>query len=202
VPDLVDLFANNRAWAADMVARDPGFFAELAERQAPEYLWIGCSDSRVPANQIVGLEPGEVFVHRNVANVVVHTDLNCLSVLQYAVDVLGVKHVIVCGHHGCGGVRAALDGSRHGLIDNWLRHVMDVAEKHAAELASLPDDPRFDRLCELNVAEQVVNVSQTTIVEDAWARGQELMIHGLVYGLKDGLLRDLGVSVSAPPTTA
>jgi carbonic anhydrase len=200
VPDLVDLFANNRAWAADMVARDPGFFAELAERQAPEYLWIGCSDSRVPANQIVGLEPGEVFVHRNVANVVVHTDLNCLSVLQYAVDVLGVKHVIVCGHHGCGGVRAALDGSRHGLIDNWLRHVMDVAEKHAAELASLPDDPRFDRLCELNVAEQVVNVSQTTIVEDAWARGQELMIHGLVYGLKDGLLRDLGVSVSAPTT--
>ena len=140
-----------------------------------------------------------MFVHRRVANVVVHTDLNCLSVLQYAVDVLGVKHVIVCGHYGCGGVRAALDGSRHGLIDNWLRHVMDVAEKHAEELASLVDEPRFDRLCELNVAEQVVNVSQTTIVEDAWARGQELTVHGLVYGLEDGLLRDLGVSVSAPP---
>ena len=198
--DLADLFANNRAWAADLVARDPSFFAELAERQTPEYLWIGCSDSRVPENQIVGLEPGEVFVHRNVANVVVHTDLNCLSVLQYAVEVLGVKHVIVCGHYGCGGVQAALDGSRHGLIDNWLRHVTDVAEKHAVELGSLRDQPRFDRLCELNVAEQVVNVSQTTIVEDAWARGQELTVHGLVYGLQDGLLRDLEVSVGAPAT--
>ena len=198
--DLADLFANNRAWAADLVAHDPSFFAELAERQTPEYLWIGCSDSRVPANQIVGLEPGEVFVHRNVANVVVHTDLNCLSVLQYAVEVLGVKHVIVCGHYGCGGVQAALDGSRHGLIDNWLRHVTDVAEKHAVELGSLRDQPRFDRLCELNVAEQVVNVSQTTIVEDAWARGQELTVHGLVYGLQDGLLRDLEVSVGAPAT--
>ena len=198
--DFADLFANNRAWAADLVAHDPGFFTELAERQTPEYLWIGCSDSRVPANQIVGLEPGEVFVHRNVANVVVHTDLNCLSVLQYAVEVLGVKHVIVCGHYGCGGVQAALDGSRHGLIDNWLRHVTDVAEKHAVELGSLRDQPRFDRLCELNVAEQVVNVSQTTIVEDAWARGQELTVHGLVYGLQDGLLRDLEVSVGAPAT--
>ena len=198
--DLADLFANNRAWAADLVAHDPSFFAELAERQTPEYLWIGCSDSRVPANQIVGLEPGEVFVHRNVANVVVHTDLNCLSVLQYAVEVLGVKHVIVCGHYGCGGVQAALDGSRHGLIDNWLRHVTDVAEKHAVELGSLRDQPRFDRLCELNVAEQVVNVSQTTIVEDAWARAQELTVHGLVYGLQDGLLRDLEVSVGAPAT--
>jgi carbonic anhydrase len=200
VANLAELFANNRAWAADIVARDPGFFAELAERQAPGYLWIGCSDSRVPANQIVGLAAGEVFVHRNVANVVVHTDLNCLSVLQYAVEVLGVKHVIVCGHYGCGGVRAALDGSRHGLVDNWLRHVRDVAEKHAGELASLPDEPRFDRLCELNVAEQVVNVSQTTIVEDAWARGQELTVHGLVYGLVDGLLRDLGVSLGALAT--
>jgi carbonic anhydrase len=164
----------------------------------PEYLWIGCSDSRVPANQIVGLAPGDVFVHRNVANVVVHTDLNCLSVLQYAVDVLGVEHVIVCGHYGCGGVAAVLHGSRHGLIDNWLRHVVDVAEKHAAELASLDEERRFDRLCELNVVEQVVNVCQTTIVEDAWARGQTLTVHGVVYGLEDGLLRDLGVSTSRP----
>ena len=155
-----------------MVAGDPGFFAELAEHQSPEYLWIGCSDSRVPANQIVGLQPGDVFVHRNVANVVVHTDLNCLSVLQYAVDVLGVRHVIVCGHYGCGGVSAALAGTRHGLIDNWLRHVTDVADKHAAELDSLPADRRLDRLCELNVVEQVANVCQTTIVGDAWARGQ------------------------------
>jgi carbonic anhydrase len=184
-----------------MVAHDPEFFSGLADRQAPEYLWIGCSDSRVPANQIVGLAAGEVFVHRNVANVVVHTDLNCLSVLQYAVDVLGVRHVVVCGHYGCGGVRAALDGSRHGLIDNWLRHVMDVAEKHAAELASLPDDRRFDRLCELNIVEQVANVCQTTIVEDAWARGQDVVVHGLVYGLEDGLLRDLGVSKSAATAT-
>jgi carbonic anhydrase len=201
VVDLAELFENNRAWAADMVAHDPEFFSGLADRQAPEYLWIGCSDSRVPANQIVGLAAGEVFVHRNVANVVVHTDLNCLSVLQYAVDVLGVRHVVVCGHYGCGGVRAALDGSRHGLIDNWLRHVMDVAEKHAAELASLPDDRRFDRLCELNIVEQVANVCQTTIVEDAWARGQDVVVHGLVYGLEDGLLRDLGVSKSAATAT-
>ena len=178
--DLAELFENNRAWAADVLARDPGFFAGLAERQSPRYFWIGCSDSRVPANEIVGLAPGEVFVHRNVANVVVHTDLNCLSVLQYAVDVLGVRDVIVCGHYGCGGVRAALDGSRHGLVDNWLRHVMDVGEKHEAELAALGGDgERFDRLCELNVMEQVVNVSQTTIVEDAWARGQELTVHGV-----------------------
>ena len=202
--DLAELFENNRAWAADMVARDPGFFAGLAERQSPEYLWIGCSDSRVPANEIVGLAPGEVFVHRNVANVVVHTDLNCLSVLQYAIDVLGVRHIIVCGHYGCGGVRAALDGSRHGLVDNWLRHVKDVGEKHEGELGALPgDDERFARLCELNVVEQVVNVCQTTIVEDAWARGQDLTVHGVIYGLEDGLLRDLGVSASAaqPRTT-
>jgi len=197
VADLADLFERNRAWAAEMVDRDAGFFAELAQHQSPEYLWIGCSDSRVPANQIVGLPPGDVFVHRNVANVVVHTDLNCLSVLQYAVDVLRVRHVIVCGHYGCGGVRVALDGSRHGLIDNWLRHVVDVAEKHAGELDSLSDDERFRRLCELNVVEQVANVCQTTIVEDAWARGQALTVHGLVYGLEDGLLRDLDVSVSA-----
>ena len=196
--DLTQLFENNRAWAAEMVARDADFFGELAKHQSPEYLWIGCSDSRVPANEIVGLVAGDVFVHRNVANVVVHTDLNCLSVLQYAVDVLRVRHVIVCGHYGCGGVRAALDGSRHGLIDNWLRHVTDVGEKHAAELAALADDERrFDRLCELNVAEQVVHVCETTIVEDAWARGQDLTAHGLIYGLEDGLLRDLGVSVDS-----
>jgi carbonic anhydrase len=196
VAGLDDLFARNRAWAAEMVAGDPQFFSDLAERQTPEYLWIGCSDSRVPANQIVGLAPGDVFVHRNVANVVVHTDLNCLSVLQYAVEVLDVRHVIVCGHYGCGGVAAVLDGARHGLIDNWLRHVEDVAEKHADELAALDGDHRFDRMCELNVVEQVVNVSQTTVVEEAWERGQDLAVHGLVYGLEDGLLRDLGVSVS------
>jgi carbonic anhydrase len=198
VADLTELFANNRSWAAEMVARDVDFFVELAKHQAPEYLWIGCSDSRVPANEIVGLVPGDVFVHRNVANVVVHTDLNCLSVLQYAVDVLRVRHVIVCGHYGCGGVGAALEGSRHGLIDNWLRHVTDVGEKHAGELAALADDKRrFDRLCELNVAEQVVHICETTIVEDAWARGQDLTVHGLIYGLDDGLLRDLGVSVDS-----
>ena len=193
---LAELFERNRAWAAAMVADDPGFFAGLAERQSPAYLWIGCSDSRVPANQIMGLAPGDVFVHRNVANVVVHTDLNCLSVLQYAVDVLHVQHVIVCGHLGCGGVAAALEGSRHGLIDNWLRHVTDVGEKYADELSSLPPEQRLDRLCELNVVEQVANVCQTTIVEDAWSRDQELAVHGLVYGLRDGLLSDLGVSVS------
>jgi carbonic anhydrase len=197
VAGLDDLLERNRVWAAAMVAADSRYFSDLAERQSPEYLWIGCSDSRVPANQIVGLAPGDVFVHRNVANVVVHTDLNCLSVLQYAVDVLQVPHVIVCGHYGCGGIGAALVGARHGLIDNWLRHVADVAQKHAEELGSLPEDARVDRLCELNVAEQVVNVCQTTIVEDAWARGQSLTVHGIVYGLGDGLLRDLGVSASS-----
>jgi carbonic anhydrase len=196
VAGLDDLFELNRAWAAAMVEREPRFFAELAERQTPAYMWIGCSDSRVPANQIVGLQPGDVFVHRNVANVVVHTDLNCLSVLQYAVDVLEIEHVIVCGHYGCGGVAAALEGTRHGLIDNWLRHVQDVVEKHADELDDLPPEARFDRLCELNVVEQVANVCQTTIAEDAWARGQSLTVHGLVYRLEDGLLRDLGVSAS------
>ena len=194
---LLELFAQNRAWARDITSREPEFFIKLSAQQTPRYLWIGCSDSRVPANEIVGLAPGELFVHRNVANVVVHTDLNCLSVLQYAVDVLGVRHVIVCGHYGCGGVRAALDGSRHGLIDNWLRHVLDVGEKHAAELAALSSARRFDRLCELNVVEQVVNVGQTTIVEDAWARGQDLIVHGLVYGLEDGRLSDLGVSIAS-----
>ena len=195
--DLADLFARNRAWAASKTAENPRFFADLLERQAPEYLWIGCSDSRVPANQVVGLAPGEVFVHRNVANVVGHTDLNCLSVLQYAVDVLKVKHVIVCGHYGCGGVKASLERSRHGLIDNWLRHVADVSEKHVVELEALPAEQRLDRLCELNVIEQAMNVCQTTVVEDVWSRGQELTVHGVIYGLHDGLLRDLGVSASA-----
>ena len=194
--ELEELFERNRAWAAAMVAGDPGFFTDLAERQTPEYLWVGCSDSRVPANQIVGLAPGDVFVHRNVANVVVHTDLNFLSVLQYAVDILRVRHVIVCGHYGCGGVSAALTGARHGLIDNWLRHVADVAERHEDELAALPEADRVDRLCELNVIDQAENVCETTIVRDAWARGDSLTVHGLVYGLRDGLLRDLGVSVS------
>jgi carbonic anhydrase len=194
---LGQLFDANRAWAARMRDRDPEVFSRLAEQQTPRYLWIGCSDSRVPANEIVDLPPGEMFVHRNVANVVVHTDLNCLSVLQYAVDVLRVRDVIVCGHYGCGGVRAALERERHGLIDNWLGHVHDVAEKHEAELASLPEVERLARLCELNVAEQVVNVGQTTIVEDAWTRGHELIVHGVVYGLRDGLLRDLDVSVAS-----
>jgi carbonic anhydrase len=197
VPDLGDLFARNREWAEAMVAHDPAFFANLVDRQTPEYLWIGCSDSRVPANQIVGLAPGDVFVHRNVANVVVHTDLNALSVLQYAVDILRVKHVIVCGHYGCGGVAAAYNGAWHGLIDNWLRHVADVAERHGGELEALPEPKRVDRLCELNVIEQVKHVCETTIVRDAWADGGELTVHGVVYGLHDGLLRDLGVSVSA-----
>ncbi|MCZ7590027.1 MAG: carbonate dehydratase [Gaiella sp.] len=194
---LEELFERNRTWAAEMVERDPAFFTALAERQTPDYLWVGCSDSRVPANQVVGLPPGDVFVHRNVANVVVHTDLNFLSVLQYAVDILRVRHVIVCGHYGCGGVTAALMGARHGLIDNWLRHVADVAELHADELAALPDERRIERLCELNVAAQVENVCHTTVACDAWARGQDLTVHGLVYGIADGLLRDLGVSVSA-----
>jgi carbonic anhydrase len=201
VAGLDELLERNREWAAATVADDPGFFASLAGRQSPDYLWIGCADSRVPANQIVGLAPGDIFVHRNVANVVVHTDLNCLSVLQYAVDVLAVAHVIVCGHYGCGGVQAALEDARHGLIDNWLRHVMDVEEKHADEIASLPEGSRLDRLCELNVVEQVANVCQTTIVEDAWSRGQAVTVHGLVYGLHDGLLRDLGVSRSSLDAT-
>jgi carbonic anhydrase len=192
---LKHLFENNRAWAEGISAEDPAFFDKLTHLQAPEYLWIGCSDSRVPANQITGLAPGEVFVHRNVANVVVHTDLNCLSVMQFAVDVLKVKHIIVCGHYGCGGVRAALTGERLGLIDNWLRHIQDVRDRHAAVLAPLGEGPAWQRLCELNVIEQVANVAQTTIVRDAWERGQPLAVHGWIYGLSDGRLRDLGMSV-------
>ncbi|MFL5576886.1 MAG: carbonate dehydratase [Gemmatimonadaceae bacterium] len=196
---LPELFANNRRWAAATVAREPAFFAELTAQQAPAYLWIGCADSRVPANEIVGLRPGELFVHRNVANVVVHTDLNCLSVLQYAVDVLRVRHVIVCGHYGCGGVRAALDGAKLGLIDNWLRHVQDIRGRYAGHLDALDDAAaRADRLCELNVLEQAVNVCETTIVQDAWERGQELAVHGWIYRLDDGLLRDLGFCGTAP----
>jgi carbonic anhydrase len=186
------LFENNRRWAAAMTAARPDFFQQLSAQQAPEYLWIGCSDSRVPANEIVGLLPGELFVHRNVANVVVHTDLNCLSVLQYAVDVLKVGHVIVCGHYGCSGVKAALYRSKLGLIDNWLRHVQDVASMHRATLDALADAARVDRLCELNVIEQAHHVSETTIVQDARARGQALDVHAWIYGLQDGRLRDLG----------
>ncbi|CAN5542608.1 carbonate dehydratase [soil metagenome] len=196
---LHHLFDSNRAWAADITRRDPEFFRRLSGQQAPQYLWIGCSDSRVPANEIVGLLPGELFVHRNVANVVVHGDLNCLSVIQFAVDVLGVDHIIVCGHYGCGGVRAALLDEKHGLVDNWLRHVQDVRLRHQAQLDQLPtESERVDRLCELNVVEQVVNVAQTTVVRDAWARGKSLSVHGWVYGLGDGHLRDLGITVAAP----
>ena len=203
MPKLSALFANNRRWAADRARVDPDFFRRLTAQQAPAYLWIGCSDSRVPANEIVDLPPGEMFVHRNVANVVVHTDLNCLAVLQYAVDVLRVKDIIVCGHYGCGGVRAALTGAKLGLIDNWLRHVQDVRQKHAAEIDLLPEDAREDRLCELNVLEQAVNVCETTIVQDAWARGQRVTIHAWLYRLDDGLLRDLEFDVdSAEELTA
>lgn len=196
---LPHLFDNNRRWADRICAANPEFLPALARQQNPQYLWIGCADSRVPANEIVGLLPGELFVHRNIANVVVHTDLNCLSVLQFAVDVLGVRHVIVCGHYGCSGVRAAFQGDRVGLADNWLRHIRDVAARHAAALAALPDDDqRLRRLCELNVLAQVLNVCQTNIVGDAWAAGRPLAIHGWIYGLEDGLLRDLGTTISSP----
>jgi carbonic anhydrase len=194
--DLASLFKQNRIWAERIRAQQPDFFEQLAKQQNPKFLWIGCSDSRVPANEIVGLMPGEVFVHRNIANVVVHTDLNCLSVIQFAVDVLKVEHIMVVGHYGCGGVRAALFGDRLGLVDNWLHHVNDVRDKHADALAAIGlSNARVDRLCELNVIEQVANVCQTTIVRDAWERGQDLAVHGWVYGLKDGLLRDLNVTV-------
>jgi carbonic anhydrase len=195
---LTDLLHSNRAWAEGIRTENPQFFKRLSQQQAPKYLWIGCSDSRVPANQIVNVAPGEVFVHRNVANVVVHADLNCLSALQFAVDVLKVEHVMVVGHYGCGGVQAALTGARLGLVDNWLRHVVDVAQKHKTELAGIElESLRHARLCELNVIEQAVNVCHTTIVQDAWDRGQTLTVHGLVYGLNDGCLRDLGLDASA-----
>ena len=194
--NLFHLFDYNRAWSRQMQQIDGGFFGKLAQLQSPEYLWIGCSDSRVPANQIVGLLPGEVFVHRNIANVVVHTDLNCLSVIQYAVDVLKVKHIMVVGHYGCGGVKAALDRDRVGLVDLWLRHVQDVHLRHVSKVDALPLELRHDRLCELNVIEQVANVAQTIVVQDAWQRGQCLTVHGWIYGLKDGVIRDLGLNLS------
>ncbi len=195
---LKHLIESNRRWSQDVHRKAPDFFTRLAAQQNPRYLWIGCSDSRVPANEIVNLLPGELFVHRNVANVVVHTDLNCLSVLQYAVDVLRVEHVIVVGHYGCGGIRAAWQGKPLGLIDNWLRHVQDVAERHIAYLKALPDEATIiDRLCELNVIEQVNHVARTTIVQDAWQRAQPLTLHGWIYGLADGLINDLGLEADS-----
>ena len=200
---LADLFENNRKWARSITARDPQFFETLSRQQSPRYLWIGCADSRVPANDIVGLLPGELFVHRNVANVVVHTDLNCLSVLQYAVDVLRVEHVIVCGHYGCGGIQAAYRRDSLGLIDNWLRHVQDVQDRYAATIDAEADaSARLDRLCELNVIEQGRNVCQTTIVRDAWSRGQSLAVHSWIYSLADGLIRDLGFTAAAADEVA
>ncbi len=197
MPELTHLFENNRRWAAHILRQDPEFFKKLSGQQSPDYLWIGCSDSRVPANDIVGLLPGELFVHRNVANLVVHTDLNCLSVMQFAVDILKVRHIIVCGHYGCSGVGAALRRARIGLSDNWLRHVQDVRQKHQDCVAAAGTEVAAgDRLCELNVIEQVANVCQTTIARDAWERGQELSVHGWVYGLQDGLLRDLNTTVA------
>jgi carbonic anhydrase len=192
---LDHLFEQNRAWSEGIRQVTPDFFLELARQQAPKYLWIGCSDSRVPANQIVGMAPGELFVHRNIANLVIHTDLNCLSVLQFAVDILKVRHIIVCGHYGCSGVGAALRRERLGLSDNWLRHVQDIHQKHEQSLAGEAEARALDRLCELNVIEQVSNVERTTIVQDAWARGQELAVHGWIYGLHGGLLTDLEVTV-------
>ncbi len=205
MPELKQLFENNRRWAERIRRQDPEFFSKLSRQQSPAYLWIGCSDSRVPANEIVDLLPGELFVHRNVANLVVHTDLNCLSVMQFAVDILKVRHIIVCGHYGCSGVGAALRGDRIGLSDNWLRHVQDVRQKHKNSVSAAGGEAAAaDRLCELNVIEQVSNVCQTTIAREAWERGQELSVHGWVYGLKDGLLRDLHTTAAnaREPTAA
>ncbi len=195
--ELKNLLDRNKEWATKLSASDPDFFRRLAAQQAPAYLWIGCSDSRVPSSQLVCLSPGEMFVHRNVANLVVHTDFNCLSVIQYAVEVLKVKHIIVCGHYGCGGVQAAMQNLKMGLIDNWLRHVQDVIQKHEALLAEVADESqRLRRLCELNVIEQVLSVSQTTIMQNAWERGQEIAVHGWIYGLQDGLLRELNICIT------
>jgi carbonic anhydrase len=193
---ISDLFTHNRAWAAEMERERPGFFTNLKSQQKPKYMWIGCSDSRVPANQITGLEPGEVFVHRNVANVVVHSDLNALSTIQFAVEMLKVEHVMVVGHYGCGGVQAALDNVRIGLADNWIRHIQDVRDRHRQLLNSLPESKRLDALVELNAIEQVVNVCQSTVLQDAWGRGQHISVHGWVYGVHDGLLQDLHITVS------
>lgn len=194
---LRHLFEQNRAWAEGIRSGNPDFFRKLSQQQLPEYFWIGCADSRVPANEIVGLLPGEIFVHRNVANVVSHSDLNCLSCIQYAVDVLQVKHIIVCGHYGCGGVTAAINHQKLGLVDNWLRHVQDVMQKHDRHLKAMVPELRLSRLCELNVVEQALNVAQTTVVRGAWERGQQLTVHGWVYGLHDGRLRDLEVSAAS-----
>ncbi|MBT0569949.1 carbonate dehydratase [Curvibacter sp. CHRR-16] len=193
---LEELFTNNRAWAAEMERQRPGFFTGLANQQRPQYMWIGCSDSRVPANEITGLAPGEVFVHRNVANVVVHSDLNALSTIQFAVEHLKVSHIMVVGHYGCAGVKAALDGARIGLADNWLRHIQDVRDRHRDILDALPEFSRSAALCELNVIEQVVNVAQSTVVQDAWGKGQDVTLHGWVYGVSDGLLQDLHITVN------
>ena len=196
--NLVRLFDNNRKWAAQIVQGTPNFFTQLADQQSPEYLWIGCSDSRVPANEIVGMLPGELFVHRNVGNLVIHTDLNCLSVLQYAIEILQVKHIIVCGHYGCGGVKAALDDQPHGLIDNWLRHIRDIQQRRMNELERLMSiEERQNRLCELNVIEQVKNVGNTTVVQEAWRKKQSVVIHGWIYAISDGLLKDLGMSIAS-----
>jgi carbonic anhydrase len=194
---LQELLQNNRAWCERIKANDPGFFQDLAQQQTPRYLWVGCSDSRVPATQLVGLSPGEMFVHRNVANVVVHTDFNCLSVLEFAVDLLKVDHVIVCGHDGCGGVQAAMQNRKLGIADNWLRHVQDVMQRHEGLLSKIDDEGRrLNRLCELNVVEQALNVCRTTVVQNAWDRGQELAVHAWIYGIGDGLLRDLDICIT------
>jgi carbonic anhydrase len=203
MPSIDFLLERNRAWAAGIEERRPGFFKRLAAQQSPRYLWIGCADSRVPANEIVDLDPGELFVHRNVANVVVHTDFNCLAVVQYAVDVLKVEHVLVVGHYGCGGIKAALEDSSHGLIDNWLRHVQDVATRHVARLdAQATMAAKVEALCELNVVEQVANLARTTIVQEAWRRGQAVTLHGLIYGLSDGRLHDLGIGIASAADVA
>lgn len=199
---LDNLFRNNRAWSEQIKDKDPDFFRKLAEQQSPEFLWIGCADSRVPANEIMGLLPGEVFVHRNVANLVIHTDMNCLSVLQYAVEVLKVKHILVTGHYGCGGIQAALNNREFGLIDNWLRHIKDIYRLHEKEFDGLDDQKRLDLLCELNVVEQVTNVCHTTIVQSAWKRGQPLSVHGFIFSIGDGILRDLGMNISSPDELA
>jgi carbonic anhydrase len=197
VKTLKYLFERNRVWANEIKDKDPEYFMDLSRQQAPQYLWIGCSDSRVPANQIVNLPPGEVFVHRNIANVVVHTDLNCLSVIQFAVETLKIKHIIVCGHYGCSGIKASMEKSAHGLIDNWLRHIKDVSRFNADKLQGLSAEEKHDRLCELNVVEQVTNVCNSTIVQNAWRNGEELSVHGWIYGIKNGILKDLDVTFSS-----
>jgi carbonic anhydrase len=197
MPKISELFTQNQNWSEDIRRKRPEFFETLSKQQSPKFLWIGCADSRVPANEVVGLLPGELFVHRNVANLVIHTDLNCLSVLQYAVDVLQVEHVIVCGHYGCGGVQASLERRKLGLIDNWLRHIRDVHHKHVMAVEKVLGPAKLDTLCELNVIEQAYNICHTTVVQDAWARGQKVQVHGWIYGLRDGLLNDLGMNVSA-----